>query len=74
MRAIALAAALALSACQTTTAVVTACPPLRTYSATEQAALAVEVAGLPAGSALLGMVMDYGRMRDADRACMAAKP
>lgn len=50
------------------------CLPLPTYSPAEQVRLAAELSTLPPGAALRRAVDDYERMRDADRACMGAKP
>lgn len=50
------------------------CLPLTTYSPTEQVRLAAELSTLPRDAALRRAVDDYERMRDADRACMGAKP
>ena len=60
---------IALGACTTGRAV--ACPPLKAYTAAEQKALATALQPLdPSGAIALAMV-DYERMRAADRACLA---
>ena len=74
-RAAPLAAALALSlaACGTT-APKTICLPLTPYTAEEQLALAAALGALDDGAILARAMADYAKMRDADRACLAAKP
>lgn len=71
MRAAALAACALLGACATVPTPKAVCLPLKAYTAQEQAALAAAVAALPPGSDLIAAVLDYERMRDADRACLA---
>ena len=46
------------------------CLPLKAYSQAEQAALRTQLAGLPEGSPVQLAMLDYLRMRDADRACL----
>lgn len=50
------------------------CLPLKPYTAAEQAAQGASLAKLPADDPLVGLVLDYGAMRDADRACQQALP
>lgn len=45
------------------------CPPLKTYTADQEKALAVALAALPAGSPLVGAMADYGALRATVRAC-----
>ena len=49
------------------------CLPLKAYSQAEQAALRTQLAGLPPDSPVQLAMLDYLRMRDADRACMGAR-
>lgn len=75
MHAIVLAvSALLLAGCATTPSATPAsvCPPVKTYTQTEQDALAAAVAALPAGNPLTGAMLDYGRLRAAARACAKA--
>lgn len=51
-----------------------ACIPLRDYSPDDQKVLATAVSQLPATSPLVSAMEDYGSMRAADRACLAASP
>jgi len=74
VRALLLAACGLLGACQTLPAPKTVCLPLKPYTTEEQARLGAQLAVLPSGSDLVGAILDYQRMRDADRACLAAKP
>lgn len=74
MRAALLASCALLAACAGTPAPKAICVPLKPYTAAEQAALAAQVAMLPVGSDLIAAMIDYSHMRDADRACLAAKP
>jgi hypothetical protein len=72
MRALALLGALALCACQTTTAVRTQCLPMRTVTPAEHAELLTEVQALPiADTAIIMAVSDWIAMRDANRACLS---
>lgn len=66
------AACLSVGFCQTTTAMQPVCLPLTPYSAGDQAQAAAELGALPPASVLGRFVVDYGRMREADRACLAA--
>ena len=66
-------AAVGLASCQTLTAVQLTCLPLKTYTPAEQKALADAMAALDPTSPLIGLAGDYSAMRDADRACVAAK-
>jgi hypothetical protein len=50
-----------------------ACLPLKLYSDSEQKALAAQLKTIPADSPLALATRDYLAMRDADRACLAAK-
>lgn len=74
MRFALLASCALLAACGTVPAAKTICLPLKPYTPTEQAALAAQVAALPVGSDLIAAMIDYSHMRDADRACLGAKP
>lgn len=58
-----------LGGCTTVNSETGACPPLKAYPATDQARAAEELAGLPAGSGLAGLITDYGIARDQIRAC-----
>lgn len=49
------------------------CLPLVTYSPAQQKALAEQLKTIPADSPLAQAVIDYGKMRDADRACLSTK-
>lgn len=49
--------------------IVTACPPVPTYSPEFQARLADEIHALPRDSALGVAIVDYKRIRDQLRAC-----
>jgi hypothetical protein len=69
MRLLILSAILMLAAC--TMPVVTACPPVPTYSTEFQARLADEIHALPPDSALGAAIIDYKRLRDQLRACRA---
>jgi hypothetical protein len=51
--------------------VVTACPPIPTYTTEFQARLADEIHALPPDSALGVAIVDYGRLRQQLRACHA---
>ncbi len=69
-----LTAALALAACATapvvsapTVAVV--CPPITTYTAAQETAMAQALSALPTGSPLATAMADYGKLRAAARAC-----
>lgn len=64
----------ALSACAHDVALQSVCPPVKTYTPAEQKALAAELAALPPGSALGSAIVDYGRLRDASRACAKVAP
>jgi hypothetical protein len=74
MRAIVFAAsAFLLTACAgTPVAAPPACPPVKTYSQADQNALAAAVTALPPDNPLIGVMLDYGRLRAAARVC--AKP
>lgn len=74
MRALALAACALLGACASIPTPKAVCLPLKPYTAQEQARLAAAIATLEPGSDIIGAILDYQRMRDADRACPAAKP
>lgn len=45
------------------------CPPIPTYTPTQERALGAAVAALPATSPLVGAMADYGAVRAAVRAC-----
>jgi len=49
----------------------TDCPPLRSYSAEQQASLLAELQGLPEGSAIVEALKDYKVLRDQVKACRA---
>jgi hypothetical protein len=68
------AAGLALAACAHIPTAKQVCLPMRAYTAAQQMALADALASLPATSPISGVVGDYIAMRDADRACLAARP
>jgi hypothetical protein len=75
MRKIALLALLAMSpsACGTVPSDV-ACPSLPKYSKELQAKAADELDAMPEDSVIAGVfIVDYGRMRDGVRACIAAR-
>lgn len=74
MKALVLALSVGVAACGTVPAAKLTCLPLKAYTPQEQGRLAVAVAALPPGSDLIQAMLDYQRMRDADRACAAAKP
>nr|WP_247651364.1 hypothetical protein [Roseovarius autotrophicus] len=46
-----------------------ACPPVVEYSRVEQTRVAEEVAALPDGALILGLLADYAVLRDQARAC-----
>lgn len=48
------------------------CLPLKAYTAAEQAQLSTELKKLSQDSAILGVMLDYEKMRDADRACISS--
>lgn len=79
MRTVALAGALALTACATQPAKlppptpVATCLPLKAYTKAQQQEAAQELAKLPQSSVVAQMVVDYAAMRDADRACQSSK-
>jgi hypothetical protein len=50
-----------------------ACPPLINYSASFQAKAADQLDRLPEGSPVVVLVTDYGKQRDAIRACGGVK-
>lgn len=50
------------------------CLPLASYSPEEQRKAAAELAALPQGSSLAKLVIDYGKLRAADRACLETPP
>lgn len=61
-----------LSGCATVSSdgrAVRTCPPAVDYSREFQARAAEELALLPEGSAIAGMLIDYAVMRDQARAC-----
>lgn len=55
----------ALAACSSTSG---GCPPLVTYSASQQILAARELTALPRDSQLAAMIVDYGKTRTACRA------
>lgn len=60
--------------CATPGPVTTACLPLAPISKADQAAIAAQLATMPDDDAMVRAINDWIRMRDADRACKAAKP
>lgn len=50
------------------------CLPLKAYSVDQNLKLAAALGNLAPDSPLIGLTADYQAMRDADRACLAAKP
>ena len=65
-----LIATLWLSACATGSSDMRApCPPVVPYSAADQARAAAEVAALPEGAVVVGMLSNYAVLRDQARAC-----
>jgi hypothetical protein len=66
--------AVVLAGCATQPAVQASCLPLAPYSAEFQAALADQLAaaGFGDGDPIVIALRDYGAMRAADRACLAA--
>lgn len=61
-----------LSACATVgskSRIATVCPPVVEYSREVQTRAAEEMALLPNGSAIAGMLSDYAVLRDQARAC-----
>lgn len=63
---------LAVSGC--TTSAVTQCLPLRTWSYADQQQLLKDYQALPAGAQMKVAFQDYMALRNADRACIEAKP
>lgn len=67
----------ALASCATTSpakplpapVITTVCPPLKTYTAAEQHALADALEQLNPANPLIGAMADYGQLRSAVRAC-----
>ena len=53
-------------------AVTVSCPPLKSYSAADQKALAAALTALAPDSPLVGAMADYGALRAAVRACKAS--
>jgi hypothetical protein len=49
------------------------CLPQATYTPAEQRAMADAVEALPEGSPLVGVVVDYGKMRAANKACLESR-
>jgi hypothetical protein len=47
------------------------CPPVVDYGPELQEKAAVELENLPEGSAMVGLLSDYGVMREPSRACIA---
>lgn len=62
----AISSPLAVGQCATTGG---GCPPLVTYSPAQQQQAARELRALPQGSEIGAMIVDYGKTRDAIRAC-----
>ena len=72
-RALALMAlCVALAACAGTPAPKVTCIPLTPYTKDQQAQIADALE--TASPLLVGVALDWERMRDADRACLAAQP
>ena len=69
---LALALAWALTGCAGPAAVMQSCLPLKPYTAGFQAQAAAELAKLPPEDPLGMMIVDYGAMRGADRACLSS--
>lgn len=72
MNRLALIACLCLAGCATAPPpldVQVKCPPLRTWSQAEQAALADAMAKIPSDSPVWSMELDWQQSRDAIRAC-----
>ena len=59
-----------LSGCATAGRVEFICLPMSSYSVADQSAAADELDGLPEGSVIGRMIVDYGVMRAANRACL----
>lgn len=70
-RFLAILALLAVSGCSTPAPidVAIACPPLRTWSPAEQAALAIALGSVPKQSVLWELELDWQSLRDSVRAC-----
>lgn len=64
-------AAAALAGCQTTTAVKVQCLPMAAYTPAQQTQASAELGMLQGGSELAQMIVDYGKLRAANRACAA---
>lgn len=58
----------------TTMAVQATCLPLAPITPADQKALAAELAKLDDGDPMVRAINDWIRMRDADRACLKARP
>jgi len=73
MRALSIAAAivLTLGACAAPPPVVIGCPAVKAWTGAEQLEIKAALAAVPAGSILGPMTLDYSRMRDEARACLA---
>lgn len=50
------------------------CPPIRTWTPAEQAALAAALSAIPEGSVVWVLERDWQSMRDAARACKKPSP
>jgi hypothetical protein len=71
MRVLAVILAVSCTACTTTPVTIsTVCLPLVQYTPAFEAQAAMQLGTLPAGSPVVVMITDYGRLRAADRACM----
>ena len=67
-------ATLSLTACATAPSRPSVvCPPVAAYDSAFQARLADEIQRLPPGAALERAILDYSRLRDLARACVASK-
>lgn len=66
------ALSLVMAGCANLQAVHNTCIPLKAYSPAERAALAAAVEALEPTNPMVDAMIDYGRMRKADVACVAA--
>ena len=65
--------ALSLSACQTVPVVTTYCPPIKTYTKDQEAAVSAEMRSHVRPTAEDGFIVDYGALRGEIRACQSTK-
>lgn len=61
-------------ACANLPAAHSVCLPMKSYTAAQQQAVAAQLAALPPDSPVAGLVVDYGQLRAANRACAASHP